>query len=261
MPPGQVVSDAIVEAHAAMMAKKLWKRYQQLSSMFPAERATEATRAVDVALKTFWQKRGQEVFTRMFYLKPDDAGEKYGSLDQITGPLEVVLVAIKVAEEESGGDRHCSVVEYLSYPCPRWPMIFKAPICLKSIYLAHGGGDEGERVVLNYIKEASEWFPQVPSVLRKGRVEDWSCDPACTFRYYSQRSALKSRAQGELANFGVTHIRKLKEVCAKAIAHVDQGNPQPSELYDFVDLVFTNARSPGDQWSLGRKIKNSLRAG
>ncbi|CAK5024885.1 unnamed protein product, partial [Aphanomyces euteiches] len=85
------VTPAIVRAYEAMMATKPWERYQHLPSIFPAERANEATRMVDEALKAFWLKRGREVFERMFYLKLDSATDKYGSLDQIAGPLEMVL--------------------------------------------------------------------------------------------------------------------------------------------------------------------------
>ncbi|CAK4902780.1 unnamed protein product, partial [Aphanomyces euteiches] len=89
------VTPAIVRAYEAMMATKPWERYQHLPSIFPAERANEATRMVDEALKAFWLKRGREVFERMFYLKLDSATDKYGSLDQIAGPLEMVLASLK----------------------------------------------------------------------------------------------------------------------------------------------------------------------
>ncbi|CAK4732372.1 unnamed protein product [Aphanomyces euteiches] len=95
------VTPAIVRAYEAMMATKPWERYQHLPSIFPAERANEATRMVDEALKAFWLKRGREVFERMFYLKLDSATDKYGSLDQIAGPLEMVLASLKVAEEDT----------------------------------------------------------------------------------------------------------------------------------------------------------------
>ncbi|CAK4714277.1 unnamed protein product, partial [Aphanomyces euteiches] len=89
------VTPAIVSAYEAMMATKPWERYHHLPSIFPEERANEATRMVDEALKAFWQKSGREVFERMFYLKLDSATDKYGSLDLIAGPLEMVLASLK----------------------------------------------------------------------------------------------------------------------------------------------------------------------
>ncbi|CAK4725483.1 unnamed protein product [Aphanomyces euteiches] len=110
------VTPAIVSAYEAIMATKPWERYHHLPSIFPEERANEATRMVDEALKAFWQKRGREVFERMFYLKLDSATDKYGSLDQIAGPLEMVLASLKVAEEDCAGTQHLSPIAYFCSP-------------------------------------------------------------------------------------------------------------------------------------------------
>ncbi|KAG9415184.1 hypothetical protein AC1031_008621 [Aphanomyces cochlioides] len=124
---------SIVSAYETMVAAKLWERYQHWPSIFPEECANDATRLVDEALKTFWQKRGREVFERLFYLKLDSANDTYGSLDQITGPLEMVLASLKVAEEDSAGQQHLSPIAYFCSPRHQWPILFKAPICLKTM--------------------------------------------------------------------------------------------------------------------------------
>ncbi|CAK5199896.1 unnamed protein product, partial [Aphanomyces euteiches] len=158
-----------------------WERYFDLPSIFPVERANTTTIAVDEALKTFWQTRGREVFDRWFYLKLEGASDKYGSLDQIAGPLELVLASLMVADK-GVSDQHLSLIAYLCAPRHQWPMVFKTPICLRTMYHAHGGGDQGERVVLGYLKEAREWFPKVPAFVRRGdELQDWSCHPVATF--------------------------------------------------------------------------------
>ncbi|KAH9160468.1 hypothetical protein LEN26_001836 [Aphanomyces euteiches] len=161
------VPQSIVNAKLAMMETKPWERYFDLPSIFPVERSNTTTIAVDEALKTFWQKRGREVFDRWFYLKLEGACDKYGSLDQIAGPLELVLASLMVADK-GVSDQHLSPIAYLCAPRHQWPMVFKTPICLRTMYHAHGGGDQGERVVLGYLKEAREWFPKVPAFVRRG---------------------------------------------------------------------------------------------
>ncbi|KAG9400148.1 hypothetical protein AC1031_011053 [Aphanomyces cochlioides] len=52
---------------------------ERLPSICPEERANDATRSVDEALKIIWQKRGREFFERLFYLKLDSANDKCGS--------------------------------------------------------------------------------------------------------------------------------------------------------------------------------------
>ncbi|CAK4084719.1 unnamed protein product [Aphanomyces euteiches] len=200
------VPQSIVNAYLAMMETTPWERYFDLPSIFPVERANTTTIAVDEALKTFWQTRGREVFDRWFYLKLEGASDKYGSLDQIAGPLELVLASLMVADK-GVSDQHLSLIAYLCAPRHQWPMVFKTPICLRTMYHAHGGGDQGERVVLGYLKEAREWFPKVPAFVRRGdELQDWSCHPVATFKYYFQRAVLKLKPQGDLANFGVKTI-------------------------------------------------------
>ncbi|CAK4705243.1 unnamed protein product, partial [Aphanomyces euteiches] len=215
------VTPAIVSAYEAIMATKPWERYHHLPSIFPEERANEATRMVDEALKAFWQKRGREVFERMFYLKLDSATDKYGSLDQIAGPLEMVLASLKVAEEDCAGTQHLSPIAYFCSPRHQWPILFKAPICLKTMFSTHGGNDQAERVVLAYLEESKQWFPQVPSLVRQqDKLLEWTCDPATTFKYYSQRGALKSKPHGDLAKNQAQTIDDLKVVCTQAISLV-----------------------------------------
>ncbi|KAF0738527.1 hypothetical protein Ae201684P_019685 [Aphanomyces euteiches] len=97
------------------METKPWERYFDLPSIFPVERSNTTTIAVDEALKTFWQKRGREVFDRWFYLKLEGASDKYGSLDQIAGPLELVLASLMVADK-GVSDQHLSPIAYLCAP-------------------------------------------------------------------------------------------------------------------------------------------------
>ncbi|KAH9069137.1 hypothetical protein Ae201684P_004830 [Aphanomyces euteiches] len=243
------VTPAIVRAYEAMMATKPWERYQHLPSIFPAERANEATRMVDEALKAFWLKRGREVFERMFYLKLDSATDKYGSLDQIAGPLEMVLASLKVAEEDCAGTQHLSPIAYFCSPRHQWPMLFKAPICLKTMFSTHGGDDQAERVVLAYLEESKQWFPRVPALARQqDKLLEWTCDPATTFKYYSQRSALKSKPHGDLAKYQVQTIDDLKVVCTQSISLVESKMVVPDQPYDFVDLEYSDLCDPGPQW-------------
>ncbi|KAG9402144.1 hypothetical protein AC1031_007848 [Aphanomyces cochlioides] len=248
---------SIVSAYEAMVAAKPWERYQHLPSIFPEERANDATRLVDEALKMFWQKRGREVFERLFYLTLDSANDKYGSLDQITGPLEMVLASLKVAEEDSTGQQHLSPIAYFCSPRHQWPMLFKAPICLKTMFFAHGGGDQGEWVVLDYLVEAKEWFPKVPALARQGdKLLEWLCDPVSTFKYYTQRGSLKSKPQGDLAKYRVQSIADLKVVCAQAISLVESDSVVPDQPYYFVDLVWlTRSES-----SMGGSRESSARS-
>ncbi|KAG9416502.1 hypothetical protein AC1031_000902 [Aphanomyces cochlioides] len=214
-----------------MIAAKPWERYQHLPSIFPEERANDATRLVDEALKI------------------DSANDKYGSLDQITGPLEMVLASLRVAEEDSAEHQHLSPIAYFCSPRHQWLMLFKASICLKTMFSAHGGGDQGERVVLEYLAEAKEWFPKVPALARQGdKLLEWSCDPVSTFKYYTQRGSLKSKPQGDLAKYRIQTIADLKVVCAQAISLVESNSVVPDQPYDFVDLVYTGLRDPGLQW-------------
>ncbi|KAG9411429.1 hypothetical protein AC1031_017066 [Aphanomyces cochlioides] len=245
----RILPPSIVSAYEAIVVAKPWERYQHLPSIFPEERANDATRLVDEALKMFWKKRWREVFERLFYLKLDSANDKYGSLDQITGILGMVLASLKVAEEDSAGQQHLSPIAYFCSPRHQWPMLFKAPICLKTMFFAHGGGDQGERVVLDYLAEAKEWFPKVPALARQGdKLLEWLCDPVSTFKYYTQRGSLKSKPQDDLAKYQVQTISDLKVVCTQAISLVESGSVVPGQPYDFVDLVYTGLRDPSPQW-------------
>ncbi|CAK4066329.1 unnamed protein product [Aphanomyces euteiches] len=128
-------------------------------------------------------------------------------------------------------------------------MLFKAPICLKTMFSTHGGDDQAERVVLAYLEESKQWFPRVPSLVRQqDKLLEWTCDPATTFKYYSQRGALKSKPHGDLAKYQVQTIDDLKVVCTQAISLVESKMVVPDQPYDFVDLEYTDLRDPGPQW-------------
>ncbi|KAG9400147.1 hypothetical protein AC1031_011052 [Aphanomyces cochlioides] len=143
----------------------------------------------------------------------------------------MVLASLKVAEEDSAGQQHLSPNAYFCSPRHQWRMLFKAPICLKTIFFAHGGGDQDERVVLDYLAEAKEWFPQVPALARQGnKLLEWLCDPVSTFKYYTQRGSLKSKPQGDLAKYRVQTIADLKVVSAQAISLVALSVVPPSSI-------------------------------
>ncbi|CAK4608366.1 unnamed protein product [Aphanomyces euteiches] len=140
-------------------------------------------------------------------------------------------------------------IAYFCSPRHQWPMLFKAPICLKTMFSTHGGDDQAERVVLAYLEESKQWFPQVPSLVRQqDKLLEWTCDPATTFKYYSQRGALKSKPHGDLAKYQVQTIDDLNVVCTQAISLVESKMVVPDQPYDFVDLEYTDLRDPGPQW-------------
>ncbi|CAK4669291.1 unnamed protein product [Aphanomyces euteiches] len=147
------------------------------------------------------------------------------------------------------GNGHLSPIAYFCSPRHQWPMLFKAPICLKTMFSTHGGDDQAERVVLAYLEESKQWFPRVPSLVRQqDKLLEWTCDPATTFKYYSQRGALKSKPHGDLAKYQVQTIDDLKVVCTQAISLVESKMVVPDQPYDFVDLEYTDLRDPGPQW-------------